>query len=107
MIGQSMAWISMIRDRAPEQGLQASVADTFSGENPCRICVALQEERDKQREETPIPEASPLTKIVPIHSSETRLAVFPPPPARRKHPRSQIGSDLWQTEVPSPPPWLG
>ena len=66
VIGQSWAWVTMVYDRAPAMGIGDAVADTLSGENPCPMCLALAEERQKEREEAPINETRPLAKFAPV-----------------------------------------
>ncbi|MCS5538467.1 MAG: hypothetical protein NZ804_00630 [Roseibacillus sp.] len=57
LVGQSVAWFTMIHERTPVLGLQQSIANTFSGAHPCDICTALQNESRKQKEDAPTPEA--------------------------------------------------
>ena len=107
LIGQSVAWFKMIHDRAPAMGLQEAVADTLSGDSPCEICLAIEDERERQRKEFPVKENSPSAKTVPLPCFGKRLTLYPPPAARPVHPRSAPRLASWQTDVPSPPPWLG
>lgn len=38
---QGVAWAGMLAARAPERGLSAAVAATFSGEDPCGVCLVV------------------------------------------------------------------
>ncbi|MFP6885261.1 MAG: hypothetical protein VCA40_12575 [Roseibacillus sp.] len=79
LVGQSVAWFTMIHERTPVLGLQQSIANTFSGAHPCDICTALQNESRKQKEDAPTPEAGPLVKVIAVLFNGKRIAVFPPP----------------------------
>jgi len=104
LIGQSVAWFTMIHERTPGLGLQQSIANTFSGTHPCDICTALQNERRKQKEDAPMPEADPLVKVIAVLFNGNRIAVFPPAHPGTTLPYSEPGSTLWQDDVPRPPP---
>ncbi|HJM62215.1 MAG: hypothetical protein QF405_11455 [Roseibacillus sp.] len=104
LIGQSVAWFTMIHERTPVLGLQQSIANTFSGAHPCNICTALQNESRKQKEDAPTPEAGPLVKVIAVLFNGRRIAVFPPTHPGRNLSCSESGSTLWQDDVPRPPP---
>jgi hypothetical protein len=38
---QAVAWGGMIAARAPERGMAEAVAETFSGEKPCGVCLIV------------------------------------------------------------------
>ena len=76
-VGQGLAWVTMIHDRAPDLGFQEAVADTFSGENPCPRCCAIAEEREKQEEEAPIPETRAVAKFAPVVHGEVQSRLHP------------------------------
>ncbi len=40
-LGQGIAWVTMIQDRAPKLGLTEAVADILSGAHPCDRCLAV------------------------------------------------------------------
>lgn len=105
MIGQSVAWLTMITDRAPTHGLQDSIETTFSGKNPCEICYLLQTERSRHREHSSIPEATTMAKMIPLRVSAASLLF---PPARFPHtlPLSTSVKSQWQGDIPHPPPWV-
>ena len=106
-LGQSVAWLAMLGQRAPEIGLQEAVADTFTGGSPCEICLAIQEEREDRREEAPVPESRTELKYAPVVApSITRIPAAPDTAGvgageRLTFPRSRID------EIPTPPPQLG
>ncbi len=107
IIGQSAAWFTMIHERTPLLGLQESLATTFSGKQPCEICNLLQTERDEQKKESSIPEATSLGKLVASGLGGKPVALFPPALSRAARPCSEPGTALWQDDIPHPPPRMG
>ena len=65
----------MLHDRAPERGIVEAVDSTFSGDEPCPMCQAVQEEKQQQREEAPIPETESSFKLIPVKSGEVVLLI--------------------------------
>jgi hypothetical protein len=49
---QTIAWAGMLRDFAREGPLTTAIIKTFSGENPCGLCLKVEEGR--QKEEAPV-----------------------------------------------------
>lgn len=107
VIGQSWAWVTMVCDRTPAMGFTEAVADTMSGENPCPMCLALAEERQKEREEAPIRETRPLAKFAPVvggaipHRTGGARSACTWESPDRSHPLLR-----WD-DVPLPPPRVG
>ncbi|NNC89268.1 MAG: hypothetical protein HKN82_12480 [Akkermansiaceae bacterium] len=106
-VGQSVAWLTMIGDRAPQMGFTAAVADSLSGESPCDVCRAIRDERQEKRQEAPLPDSRPELKFAPVVFSE-RVAVPDAPPASGP-PAAAVPAiwRSWAAEVPTPPPRLG
>ena len=77
MVAQTWAWMSMIYDRAPQEGVSAALDSTFSGDAPCAMCCAIEQERGDTQEQAPIPELKPTAKFAPVSWSAVDL-VFPP-----------------------------
>ncbi|MBT7960145.1 MAG: hypothetical protein HN759_12525 [Akkermansiaceae bacterium] len=75
---QGWAWSTMLQDRAPERGMVEAIESTFNGAEPCPMCCAVQQERQEEQEEAPVPESNPTTKWIPIADSGS---VFLWPPA--------------------------
>ncbi|MGB0991875.1 MAG: hypothetical protein ACPG32_05340 [Akkermansiaceae bacterium] len=104
---QSWAWASMLWDRSPEMGLSEAVDSTFSGEQPCPLCCAVQEERQGQQErdsQAPTTESRHVLKhLVPVTDCSCRL----PTPISKFSP-IEVVLILPQTSradrPPSPPP---
>ena len=107
MMAQSWAWITMLQDRAPVQGITTALETTFSGNAPCSICCAVQQERQDREKEAPVPESKPAAKYAPSISAN-RLMLFPPASSHLL-----IASNLERAPVgqrarpPSPPPRVG
>ena len=104
MVGQTWAWMSMMSERAPEQGLVGALDSTFSGDSPCSMCCAIQEQRQDMEQDAPIPEAKPTAKFPPAMYSQG-LQLTPPAAAYLL----RIGdADILVTgrsdEPPLPPP---
>ncbi len=64
-LAQSWAWLTMLQDRTPEQSLSGAIESTFSGDAPCPMCCAIQKERQKKEQESPLPELKPTAKFPP------------------------------------------
>jgi hypothetical protein len=54
MVLQVTAWTGMLVSRAPERGLIEAVETTFSGEQPCNLCAAVQEGQKEERQQQPL-----------------------------------------------------
>jgi hypothetical protein len=65
MVAQTWAWMSMMSERAPEQGVSAALESTFSGNAPCSMCCAIEKERQDKQGDAPIPETKPTVKFAP------------------------------------------
>lgn len=107
MVAQTWAWVTMINDRVPQQGVTAALDSTFSGDSPCAMCCAISQERQDKQEQAPIPESEPTAKFPPASWSHADL-VFPPastylPPLRDM----EIVVLARQDEPPLPPPQFG
>ena len=48
----------MINDRAPEVGLTEALDSTFSGDEPCELCLAIAAAAQKDQEKTPLENSS-------------------------------------------------
>ena len=105
LLSQSIAWLTMVQDRAPVMGFSNSVADTFSGRSPCEICQAVREERERRQEEIPAREADPLGKLVLVPTQTTRVVVTPPGDTVDHLSRPRVLNTLWHPDRPNPPPW--
>ena len=107
MLAQSWAWISMLQDRTPAQGISAALDSTFSGNAPCSMCCAIQEAQQDRDEEAPIPESRPGVKFPPVMWS-TQFVLIPPVASH-----ALIRSDVDEmpeeqlARPPSPPPRFG
>ncbi|HBM78068.1 MAG TPA: hypothetical protein DD438_08145 [Verrucomicrobiales bacterium] len=106
MIGQSLAWFTMIKERAPALGIQDSIESSLSGKNPCEICYLLQSERSRHRENSSIPEATTMAKMIPLRMSPESNVLFPPALTTRILPSSSSVKSQWQGDIPHPPPWM-
>ena len=104
MVAQTWAWMSMIYDRAPQEGVSAALDSTFSGDAPCAMCCAIEQERGDTQQQAPIPELKPTAKFAPVSWSAVDL-VFPPVsihvPLSREVQVMVLGR---QDEPPLPPP---
>lgn len=104
IIAQSVAWFTMVHQRAPLMGVQDSIATTLSGRQPCEICNLLQNERGEQKNKSSIPEATSLGKLIASNLGGQSLLIFPPALSRAARPCSEQETSLWQDEIPHPPP---
>lgn len=74
---QGWAWGTMLHERAPGRGVAKAVESTFSGAEPCPMCCAVQQERNEEQEEAPVPESGPAGKWIPV-SAGGGVALYPP-----------------------------
>jgi hypothetical protein len=65
MLAQTWAWANMVQNRTAEQGVSQALDSTFSGDAPCPMCCAIQNERQKKEKEAPLPELKPSAKFPP------------------------------------------
>lgn len=77
MVAQTWAWMSMMSERAPEQGVVGALESTFSGDSPCSMCCAIQDVRQDIEEDAPIPETKPTAKFPPAMWSRAFLLMPP------------------------------
>ena len=85
-------------------GFTEAVADTLSGENPCPMCLALAEERQKEREEAPIAETRPLAKFAPVVGAAIPHRTGGARPASRWETTVRSAAMVRWDDVPLPPP---
>ena len=53
---QTYAWVTMLHDRIPQQGISEALLTTFDDEHPCDHCLfvrALQKDRDRSQNSLP------------------------------------------------------
>jgi hypothetical protein len=104
-LGQCVAWLTMVGDRAPSMGLQEAVKETFSGEHPCEICIAVQSERRKEREEAPLPQARMKWTYAPVVSTASvTLPAATASPQRFPFPGTSPPPASLSPDLPTPPP---
>ena len=104
MVAQTWAWVSMIYDRAPQEGVSAALDSTFSGDAPCAMCCAIEQERRDTQQQAPIPELEPAAKFPPVSWSTVDFVFLPAsiyvPPSREV----EVAVLGRQDEPPLPPP---
>ncbi|MFT5906098.1 MAG: hypothetical protein ACI9E1_001703 [Cryomorphaceae bacterium] len=74
---QGYAWVTMLNDRIPEQGIENAISTTFSGDHPCDKCIAVAEQRVNEQQQEPLPELKPSSKVPLICSVFTKLNLRP------------------------------
>jgi len=111
MLAQSWAWITMIHDRAPQQGVSApqqgvtaALDSTFSGDAPCSMCCAIVQERQQKDEQAPIPESKPTAKFTPAMWSRAFLLIPPAHTYLSLLMDRKLMPDAQREAPPSPPP---
>ncbi len=68
---QCVAWAGMLWSYSEEDGLMQAAQDTFSGEKPCHLCVAIAESQrleDKTPESMPIKGLEKLKELQPLQA---------------------------------------
>lgn len=109
---QSYAWVSMLNDRIPEQGVGEALISTFDGEHPCEHCLSVQKlstavsQSDRRQDPTSQLQLSGLKALDLTH----RKISLPTPPSSALQPLFTFtphhASDYAAT-VPTPPPQQG
>lgn len=99
---QTVAWVGMVVNYSQDGSLGEAVAKTFSGKNPCSLCVAVQKGQQEQQEKKAI---EPMPKLDGVFIALTPL-LFPPVfmpavPPLVQHPPAAL------TRVLYPPPRAG
>jgi len=49
LVLQSVAWTTMLADRARSESIRTAVCDTFDGQHPCRLCCQIAKGRAAER----------------------------------------------------------
>jgi hypothetical protein len=108
---QAWAWVNMLNDRIPEQGIEQAFSTTFSGDFPCEKCCAIIEIKAKeveQRSDLPLPptkDTERVLKLIGVITSFRSVKVFPPACSRIPLLASRLNApDEFVVAVPSPPP---
>jgi len=98
----------MLRDRTPEMGLSKALDSTFSGEQPCEICLAIIEAAQQEQEEQPVGSASdPKPKLFSAHVSIRPIVVTPPSASISLPGFCGPADRSIVLELPTPPPrWV-
>jgi len=81
---QFIAWATMLANYSLEDGLARGIADTFSGERPCAMCLKIAESAPDQgrKPEAPHPERTAPAIQLPQHWQPAISLRLDPPPAR-------------------------
>lgn len=74
---QGYAWITMLNDRIPEQGIENALTTTFSGDLPCEKCIAIAAQRAKEQREEPVMVSKHHSEILLICSAWKKVNVYP------------------------------
>lgn len=72
---QCYAWVTMLHDRIPEQGIELAISSTFDGEHPCEKCKAIAEQRVSDGEQKSGPELKQSVKMPLVYSVYSRVAL--------------------------------
>lgn len=109
---QSYAWVSMLHDRIPEQGVAEAIVTTFDGEHPCEHCLSAQQlslsesENDSEKDSTPQFRLSGLKTIGLAHKRISEPAA-PKSILLPLHFSKEIALSDFTELIPTPPPRLG
>jgi len=81
---QLVAWTGMLATYSMEDGIAKGVADTFSGERPCTMCIMIAESATDQSPapEAPHPDRNSPAPSLGHHWQSPRSICIAPPPAR-------------------------
>jgi hypothetical protein len=103
---QSYAWVTMLNDRIPEQGVGEALSTTFDGEHPCNHCLAAEELQSKSQEEKSKAPEMQLSGIKLLSPKSQKISA-PSAPKSFRLPHLSVHiiavKDVYSS-VPSPPP---
>jgi hypothetical protein len=99
---QMVAWTGMVWNYSKDQSVVQAVADTFSGERPCELCMSIQEMREEAPQDSVSITWGTSGWLLPLDGQTTLL--IPPTEATVMLP--EIAYDLGGSwgEVLLPPP---
>jgi|GEM_PF-3294109 len=104
MLVQGYAWVTMFHDRAPEMGVSEALTDTFSGNHPCEVCLALAETTEEEHEDAPGRKRAEEVAKNTLATSHARTLVI----SFRREAWPIKGDDVFlpqcEAEVSTPPP---
>ena len=76
---QGYAWFTMVQDRSAEMGVEAAIQDTLSGEHPCEICEAIEENSYRSPGDSPLRESCEnFVKLYSPWLATNKLQATPP-----------------------------
>lgn len=94
---QSVAWSAMLTRNLRTHSLAESIRQTFDGQHPCALCLAIAKgKHEQQKEEFP----SPIQKLEFL-SQNVSFAFFPP---TRFTLLPRVTTDPWSLAFPPPKP---
>lgn len=99
---QMVAWTGMLWNYSREATLVEAVESTFNGENPCSLCLSIQEIQKEQQTEEVVTWNSQLGLLLPIQWQEIRFDAPASSYALWLDIATERGSD--PSEVVLPPP---
>jgi hypothetical protein len=105
---QVFAWCNMVWKAAPRSGLLEAIADVQSGENPCKLCLAIQAAKANGRPAPVAPAESKMKLVIgTLEEVETRISPAEQPAAAFcRVPDSGVPAQV-DRGVATPPPRLG
>ncbi|HAV61739.1 MAG TPA: hypothetical protein DCY13_05160 [Verrucomicrobiales bacterium] len=96
---QSVAWVNMLVSYSSECGFTEAVVKTFDGSSPCRICLAVDQGRQSEREQSQLKSGGKLDLCF-----DPTVILLTRPASNVVHPPRQSFLDRPLPAPPTPPP---
>ena len=105
---QTIAWTSMLATYAQHDSLGAALGKTFDGRHPCKLCLEIRQDKQKEQREGPRLPGVNLEKLPELFCDARSVTVPPAPTTTTDAPPERLNFfyDYFPT-LPTPPPRLG
>ncbi len=107
-VAQTVAWAAMLAERSEKATLAEALNETFDGEHPCEMCLAVQHETQKEQQD---PVQKVLKESKPITGGLCEWLPLPSAPSLRVLYQLPRGFSVTLPEchhdVATPPPRVG
>lgn len=102
---QCAAWTGMVIDYSRERGVATGLRETFDGDHPCAMCLAIRSARTDEHQQQNGTLSTPSAPLQPLGSPPgTAVAIMPVDNTFDFGPRAFARGQLLVAPPPVPPP---